>query len=94
MRITYTKSPESMATADIPVWLHIITDGRDTLPKAAARGIACFFLPACPQHAVLPASQADILQWIGTTDGAGRRLFLMCSALARPPITRLIHERL
>ena len=33
---------EIMATANIPVWLHIITDGRDTLPKAAADELPAF----------------------------------------------------
>ena len=33
---------ETMATANIPVWLHIITDGRDTLPKAAADELPAF----------------------------------------------------
>ena len=36
------KIAEIMATADIPVWLHIITDGRDTLPKAAAKELPVF----------------------------------------------------
>ena len=33
---------EIMATANVPVWLHIITDGRDTLPKAAAAELPAF----------------------------------------------------
>ena len=36
------KIAESMATANVPVWLHIITDGRDTLPKAAADELPAF----------------------------------------------------
>ena len=33
---------EVMAQADVPVWLHIITDGRDTLPKAAGDELPAF----------------------------------------------------
>jgi len=39
---------EVMADAGVPVWLHIITDGRDTLPKAAMDELPTFLasLPA------------------------------------------------
>ena len=33
---------EVMAQAGVPVWLHIITDGRDTLPKAAGDELPAF----------------------------------------------------
>jgi len=36
------KITEIMAAADVPVWLHIITDGRDTLPKAAVDELPAF----------------------------------------------------
>ena len=36
------KITEIMAAANVPVWLHIITDGRDTLPKAATDELPIF----------------------------------------------------
>ncbi len=36
------KIAEIMAAANVPLWLHIVTDGRDTLPKAAAYELPVF----------------------------------------------------
>ena len=37
-----TAIAQVMADAGVPVWLHIITDGRDTLPKAAREDLPAF----------------------------------------------------